>query len=99
MTRTRPPPTHQPVVAAITGLSVWKPTPGMQRQSSGRSDDVGAGGESTVARRTDDGDALIRGVEFLHRLLQLDRDGGGDRVQLLRPVDAQDGDWLRAVRW
>src|SRR5580698_5380184 len=32
-----PPPTHQPEVAAMIGLSVWKPTPGIARQSSGRS--------------------------------------------------------------
>jgi hypothetical protein len=38
ITMTMPPPTHQPVVAAMIGLSVLKPTLGMQRHSSGRSE-------------------------------------------------------------
>src|SRR5208282_4667317 len=37
ITITTPPPTHQPEVAAMIGLSVRKPTPGIARHNSGRS--------------------------------------------------------------
>ena len=37
ITITIPPPMHQPEVAAMIGLSVLKPTPGIARHNSGRS--------------------------------------------------------------
>ena len=95
ITMTIPPPTHQPVVAAMIGLSDVNPTVGMRAPQFRQVGDVGAGGEGAFAGGAEDRDALVGGIEGLERLLHLDRDGAADRVQLLRPVDADDRD--RAV--
>jgi hypothetical protein len=48
--------------------------------------------EGALARRTQDRHALVGRIERLERLLQLDRHAAGDRVPLLRAVDADDRD-------
>ena len=81
---------HQPVTAAMIGLSVLIPTVGTQRHSSGRSvtsaPDENARPPSPVRIATRCSDAIERG----ERLLQLDRHRLVDRVQLLGPVDGDD---------
>jgi hypothetical protein len=67
------------------------PTVGTQRHNSGMSV-TSAGRKGAPAAARQDRDALGRMVERGESLLQFDRDGLVDRVQLLRPVDADDRD-------
>jgi hypothetical protein len=85
---TSPPPMHQPATAAVGRDAHGRHA----APQLGQIGDVRTGREGAPAGSGQDRYALRRAVEFGKRLLQFDRDGLVDRVQLFRAVDADDGD-------
>ncbi len=97
MASSHPPPSAQPLTAAITGFVILRirshwPMRFVSSMSIGRGvrhlADVGAGGEGTLVSGDHDGADRVVAVELLQGGAQGIHDLAVQRVELLRPVEA-----------